>query len=177
MTTSTNKCQATRVTHTHTVMPEDTNPFHNLFGGQLMEFMNNSGYASFKRHTRQEGTTVSMDNLNFLEPIPMGHIIRIETFVSGVGKRSVEVFGKVIGTNIVEGGTYLAATAFMTFAVTSEDTSLSYIASSQDSGVVKGIVPETAEEKFVCRDYAARRTERLKILADDQAFIKHLAEA
>ena len=177
MTASTNFCHETRVTHTHTVMPEDINPFHNLFGGQLMEFMNNSGYVSFKRHTRQEGTTASMDNLNFLEPIPMGHIIRIETFVSGVGKRSVEVFGKVIGTNIVEGGTYLAATAFMTFVATSEDTSLSYITSSEDTGKVKGIVPETEEEKFVCRDYDVRRAERLKILADDQAFIQHLAEA
>lgn len=177
MTASTNFCHETRVTHTHTVMPEDTNPFHNLFGGQLMEFMNNSGYVSFKRHTRQEGTTASMDNLNFLEPIPMGHIIRIETFVSGVGKRSVEVFGKVIGTNIVEGGTYLAATAFMTFVATSDDTSLSYITSSEDTGKVKGIVPETEEEKFVCRDYDVRRAERLKILADDQAFIQHLAEA
>ena len=159
MTVTAKYCHESRVVHTHTVLPSDTNPHHNLFGGQLMEFVNDCGYMTFIRHTKRKGITASMDNLNFLEPIPMGNVIRIETIVSGTGDQSVEVFGKVIGKDVLKGTTYLAATAFMTFVTTDEDAT-----------EVFDIVPETEEEQFVASNYETRRKERLDILQADRDF-------
>lgn len=86
-----------------------------------------------------------------MHPIQRNDAITIETYVSGVGSSSVEVFCKVIGENLLTGEQYLAVTAFLTFVAFNTDKS---------KAIVPLIEPETEEEIFVCSGYEERKKNR-----------------
>lgn len=96
--------------------------------------------------------TASLDNMNFLKPLPEGNSVCIESFVTGAGSTSVEVFAKIIGEDLITGERYIAATSFLTFVALPED---------RDRFVMPKIVPETEEEKFICAGYEQRRAARM----------------
>lgn len=106
------KVSESRVIQTHLILVGDTNRHNTLYGGNLMRMMDNVSAISFTRHKRSLGITASMDVLNFIKPLPVSHSVCIETMISGVGKKSAEVFAKVIGENLTTGERYLDAMAF-----------------------------------------------------------------
>ena len=69
----------------------------------------------------------------------------METYISGTGKKSVEVFCKVVGEDVLNGERYLAATSFWTFVALPRE--------GEGDFTVDVIVPETDEEKFICSGY------------------------
>lgn len=144
-------CKETLAIQTHRIMPSHTNSFRNLFGGQLLFFLDNSASISLTRLTRTIGMTASLDNMNFLKPLPEGNTICIESYVTGAGNRSVEIFAKIIGEDSLTGERYIAATSFLTFVVLPEDKDF----------VMPTIIPESDEEKFLCAGYEKRKTERM----------------
>lgn len=149
-------CNETRVVQTHRVLPSDLNNHRTLFGGRLMSLIDDTASISVSRFTRSQSiVTASMDELHFVHPIKMGHSVCVETFVTGAGTRSVEVFTKVLGEDLVTGERYIGATSFLTFVVL-EDSDYS----------LPEIVPEAHEEVMVAKGYKQRREKRL---ADKQA--------
>ena len=111
-----------RVEQTHLILPGDTNHHNTLFGGVLMQIIDNVSSICFFRHTRGVlGVTASMDNLNFIAPLPVSHAVTVSAMMSGTGNSSGEVFCKVIGENLATGERYLAATAFLTFVAPADD--------------------------------------------------------
>lgn len=157
---SMNTCSQTRVIQTHMVMPPDTNIHGTLFGGRLMEYLDVVAAISLRRHTKLTPVTASMDTLNFIKPFDLDHSVCIETIVSGVGSKSVEVFAKVIGEDLTSGERYLGATAFLTFVVTNAERDF-------EMPVIK---PETEEEIYVCSGYQKRRADRMEKRASDKEF-------
>lgn len=145
-------CKDTLAIQTHRILPSYTNSFGNLFGGQLLFFLDNSASISFTRLTHVVGMTASLDNMNFLKPLPEGNTVCIESYVTGTGNRSVEVFAKIVGENLLTGERYIAATSFLTFVVLPE---------SPGDFVMPKIVPESDEEKFLCAGYENRKAERM----------------
>lgn len=160
-------CRETRVIQTHRIFPSDTNHHETLFGGKLMSLLDDCTSISAQRFSRASIVTASVDSLNFLKPLPSEHSVCLETFVSGAGRKSIEVFAKVIGEDLRTGERYLAATSFFTFVATE----------SYDGGEVAlpAIVPETAEEQFICRDYAARRTARQQVRGMQAEFDRNIS--
>ena len=63
-------CKDTLAIQTHRIMPSHTNSFGNLFGGQLLYFLDNSASISQTRLTNSLSMTSSIDNMNFLKPLP-----------------------------------------------------------------------------------------------------------
>ena len=104
------------------------------------------------RLTNTLSMTASLDNMNFLKPLPEGNSVCIESFVTGAGSTSVEVFAKIIGEDLITGERYIAATSFLTFVALPED---------RDRFVMPKIVPETEEEKFICAGYEQRKAARM----------------
>ena len=96
--------------------------------------------------------TASLDNMNFLKPLPEGNSVCIESYVTGAGNTSVEVFAKIIGEDLLTGDRYIAATSFLTFVALPED---------RDNFEMPLIVPESDEEKFLCAGYEKRKAERM----------------
>lgn len=158
-------CSESRSIQTHRVFPADLNHHGTLFGGNLMSYIDDTSSIAITRHCRRHCVTASTDSLDFLHPIYVDHSVCIEAYVSGVGTRSMEVFNKVIGENLLTGERYLAATSFMTF-----------VAFDPDGGeiVVPKIIPETDEEKMVCGGYEERKKKRLHQRAFNEAFFEQV---
>lgn len=161
-------CRESRVIQTHRVFPFDLNPFGALFGGKLMSLIDDAASISVSRHCRRGAVTTSLDNLNFLKPLKENHSVCVETFVSGVHHKSMEVFVKVVGEDLTTGERYLAATCFTTFVAIP-----SHMNPKSDFQLA-AVVPETAEEKLICSNYETRRQQRLALREETKLFSQHL---
>ncbi|MGY3765725.1 acyl-CoA thioesterase [Vagococcus vulneris] len=160
------KCRESRVIQTHRIFPADLNSFGALYGGKLMYFIDDSASVSASRHARQHVMTASTDSLDFLHPLLENHSVCIESYVTGTGTKSMEVFVKVIGEDLTNGKRYLAATCFMTFVVVKPTNSFT---------TVPEVIPETTEEVEITRGYKERRAQRLALLQENKQFANHIS--
>lgn len=131
-------CNESRVIRTSRIFPTDVNNHNTLFGGKLMSDIDMTASITAVRHCRKEVVTASTDSVDFLSPITPQDSVCLESFVSGTGRTSMEVFVKIIAENLLTGNRKIAATAFLTF-VALDDTGR--------PSPVPGIIPETDEEK------------------------------
>jgi acyl-CoA hydrolase len=149
-------CNESRVVRTGRIFPNDVNNHNTLFGGKLMSDMDMVASISAVRHARKEVVTASTDSVDFLSPITQQDSVCIESFVTGTGTSSMEVFVKVIAENLITGNRKIAATAFLTFVALDDD---------GKPTKVPGIIPETEEEKKLFetgKDRAEKRKEHRK---------------
>lgn len=77
---------------TDIVLPGDTNPLGQMFGGDLLARMDRAASIAASRHSRRHVTTVSVNNVSFSKPIPLGSIVTIEASVSRAFTTSMEIF-------------------------------------------------------------------------------------
>lgn len=155
------KCSETRAIQTHIITFPYLNFHETLFGGQLMAWLDETAGISAIRVSRAPIVTASVDQLDFLAPLKAGHSVCIETFISGTGSRSMEVFAKVVGEDLVSGERYLAGTSFMTFVVPKGHT-------------LPAIEPMTEEETFICKGYEERKAVRQKKRSESLDFAGHI---
>lgn len=135
------KVSETRIIHTDQVLINDLNNYHTLFGGVLMKKMDACATLSARRHTRiKQCVTASTDSVNFLEPIRVSDSVCIESFVTYTGRKSMEIFCKVIAEDLETGERRIAANAFFTFVPLDEN---------KRPVEVPGVIPETEEEKYL----------------------------
>lgn len=159
-------CRLSRVYQTHNIFPSDCNMHGTLFGGRLLEFIDNAASISVSRHARLLCVTASIDAVNFIAPLYPTNSACVETFISGAGRTSLEVFCKVLGERLETGERYLAATAFLTFVV---------VGKPGEAVELPAVYPESQEEKLVCAGYEKRRQERLKRRKEERAFQQELS--
>ena len=77
---------------TDLVLPSETNPINNLFGGELLARMDRAASISARRHSRRIVVTASVNHVAFSKMIPLGSVVTIEAKVSRAFKSSMEVF-------------------------------------------------------------------------------------
>ena len=77
---------------TDMVLPSETNPIGNMFGGELLARMDRAASIAARRHSRRIVATVSVNNVAFSKKIPLGSVVTIEAKVSRAFKSSMEVF-------------------------------------------------------------------------------------
>ena len=76
---------------TDMVLPGETNPLNNLFGGELLARMDRAASISARRHSRRICVTASVNNVSFNRSIPLGSVVTIEARVSRAFKTSMEI--------------------------------------------------------------------------------------
>ncbi|AMB99384.1 acyl-CoA thioesterase [Aerococcus urinaehominis] len=153
-------CRQTLAIQTHRILPQHTNSFGNMYGGRLLDFLDNVASIAASRMTRTPGMTAALDTMNFIKPLPENHSVCLEAYVTGAGNRSLEVFVKVMGEDLNSGERYLAATAFVTY--------VAILQPGQDFQMPL-LKAESKEEKLVCAGYQDRQAVRKqKRLADKQ---------
>jgi acyl-CoA hydrolase len=77
---------------TEIVLPNDTNNLNNLFGGQLLSWMDRCAAIAAHRHSRRIAVTASVNNVSFQQAIPVGSIVTLEAKVSRAFSSSMEVY-------------------------------------------------------------------------------------
>ena len=138
---------------TDLVLPGETNPLHNLFGGELLARMDRAASIAAKRHSRRITVTASVNHVAFNRAIPLGTVVTIEAKVSRAFTSSMEVFIDVWIEDRESGNKIKANEAIYTFVAVNE---------SGNPVPVPPIEPQTEEEKV--RYEAALRRKQLSLV-------------
>ena len=77
---------------TDLVLPSETNPLNNLFGGELLARMDRAASIAARRHSRRIVVTASVNHVAFNRSVPLGSVVTVEAKVSRAFKTSIEVF-------------------------------------------------------------------------------------
>ena len=77
---------------TDIVLPGESNPLGNLFGGELLARMDRACSISARRHSHSIVVTASVNHVAFNNAIPVGSVVTIEAKVSRAFKSSMEIY-------------------------------------------------------------------------------------
>ena len=138
---------------TKVVLPNDTNTLGNLFGGELLAWMDVIASVSAQRHCRRVVVTASVNHVSFKKPIKEASIVTLEAKVSRSFYSSMEIIIDVFVENQVTGVREKCNDAIYTF-----------VAVDQDGGPlqVPALIPESDVEKE--RFEAALRRKQLSLI-------------
>ncbi|MDI3299096.1 MAG: acyl-CoA thioesterase [Bacillota bacterium] len=102
------------------VEPSDANPLGMMHGGRLLYLMDEVGGICAMRHAHRPVVTVSMDEVVFHQPLPVGQAVVLEARLNWVGRTSMEVEVTVWAENLLTGQRLLTTTAFLTYVALDE---------------------------------------------------------
>jgi len=97
------------------VLPNDTNPLHNLMGGRLLHWMDIAAAIAAQKHCNNIVVTASVDNVSFNHPVKLGDVITIKAKVTRAFNTSLEVRLNVWAENIPTGSKIKSNEAYYTF--------------------------------------------------------------
>lgn len=140
---------------TKVVLPNDTNQLGNLFGGQLLAWMDEIAAVSATRHCRRVVVTASINNVAFKNPIKLADIVTLEAKVSRAFTSSMEIYIDVYVEDRINGKRSKANEAIFTFVAVDQNGS---------PIEVPELIPETDVDKLRY-DGALRRRQLSLILA------------
>ncbi len=138
---------------TDLVLPSETNPLNNLFGGELLARMDRAASIAARRHCRRIVVTASVNHVAFNRSIALGSVVTVEAKVSRAFKTSMEVFIDVWVEDRESGQRSQANEAIYTFVAV------------DDQGIpvqIPQLIPETTVEK--ARFDAALRRKQLSLV-------------
>lgn len=138
---------------TDIVLPSETNPLNNLFGGELLARMDRAASISARRHSRRVTVTASVNHVAFNRSIPLGSVVTVEAKVSRSFKTSMEIYIDVWIEDRESGVRAKANEAIYTFVAVDD---------SGNPVAVPTIIPETELEKQ--RYEAALRRKQLSLV-------------
>lgn len=142
-------------TLTDVVLPGETNPLNNLFGGELLARMDRAASISARRHSRRICVTASVNHVAFNKAIPLGSVVTVESKVSRAFNTSMEIYIDVWIEDRESGNKTKANEAIYTFVAVDE---------TGNPVSVPQIEPQTELEK-VRFDAALRRKQLSLVLA------------
>ncbi len=134
------------------VLPNDTNPLHNMMGGRLLHLMDIAAAISAQKHSNHIVVTASVDNVSFKHAVKLGDVITITAKVTRAFHTSMEVRIEVWCENIPSGSKIKSNEAFYTFVALDNDGKPAF---------VPELLPETEEEKHFFDTAWSRRELRL----------------
>jgi len=142
-----------KTTMTDLVLPSETNPLNNLFGGELLARMDRAASIAARRHSRRIVVTASVNHVAFNRSVPLGSVVTVEAKVSRAFKTSMEVYIDVWIDDRESGDKTKANEAIYTFVAVDE---------IGKPVKIPAIVPQTEEEQL--RFEGALRRKQLSLV-------------
>ncbi|MGC8609207.1 MAG: acyl-CoA thioesterase [Thermoplasmata archaeon] len=161
----TRRCSDSEVIVQRMVMPEDMDVYQFLYGGRLVEWIDNGASIVATKHCRKRTVTGSIDSLFFLLPIHLGDIVILHGYINYTTKSTMEIEVDVIKEDGLTGTRKYATKAYLTYVA---------IDSDGRPTEIPQIVPETDEEKRRYADAEKRAADRKIRL---EAIKKQLSDA
>ncbi len=110
-----------RTTLTELMIPAYANFGGKIHGGILLSLMDKVAYACASRHAGTYCVTVTVEGVNFLQPVEVGDLVSLHASVNFVGNSSLEVGIKVVAENVRSGVQKHTNTSYFTM-VAKDDT-------------------------------------------------------
>ena len=134
-------------------MPNMANNLGNVFGGVILSLVDRVAAVAAFRHARTPCVTVSVDRVDFHEPIYLGELVTARASVNWTGRTSMEVGVSIEAENLLTGARRHTNSCYVT-----------YVAIDQQGRPVPvpPVMPVTEIEKRRHTAAAARRRRRLE---------------
>ena len=152
------------------VMPNDTNPQHNLMGGNMLRWMDICCAICAGKHCARPVVTASVDNVAFGSPIRNGEVVTLEASVTRAFNTSVEVYVETFAASMQGLNPRRTHSAYFTF-----------VGLDKDNGTpvpVPPVIPLTEIEETRYHAAARRRELRLvlagRLRADEATKLREL---
>ena len=133
-------------------MPQHANIMGNVFGGHLLALVDRVAAVAAIRHAQKQCVTVSVDRVDFREPIRVGELVTAFARVNFAGRTSMEVGVKVIAENVLTGDRRHTNSCYLTYVALDEH---------GRPAAVPVIIPESDDEKRRYKRAQQRRTNRV----------------
>lgn len=144
----------TRVEMTQIVLPQFANSLGNVFGGQVVSWIDVCAAVAAQRYARRVTVTASIDAVHFIEPIRLGNVVVLFGQVNAVFRTSMECGVRVESEDPLTGERTHAVTAYATFVA---------LDSAGHPQALPPMPPENAEERRRAQEAQARRQARLEL--------------
>jgi len=144
---------------TELMMPHHANIMGNVFGGHILSLLDRVAAVAAIRHSRKPCVTVSVDKVDFKEPIHVGELVTAFARVNFAGHTSMEVGVKIIAENVLTGDKRHTNSCYVTYVALDD---------KGEPTEVPPIMPETPDEKRRYERAAKRRANRVMERRYDQ---------
>jgi uncharacterized protein (TIGR00369 family) len=132
---------------------EHANLLGNVHGGWIMKLVDEAGALACMRHAQRKVVTVTIDSMDFRQPIRIGDLVILKAEVAYTGRTSMEAAVEVHAENPITGEQTHTNTAYLVYVAL------------DDSGRPTPVPPlqaETEEEKQKMEQAQVRQERRLK---------------
>ncbi len=146
-----------RTETTHFVLPEATNALGTIFGGTIMQWIDEVAAIAATRHAGGIAVTAAVDALQFLAPIHLGDLVVLKAQVNMVGKTSMEVGVRVEVEDPKTGSRRKTTKAYLTFVA---------VDAAQKPREVPGLIVDNPEDRG--RQAAAEERRRVRLEMRDR---------
>ena len=134
------------------VFPNDLNPHGTLFGGKLMQVVDNLAAIVAKRHSGRVCVTLGIDSVRFLNPARHGDILVCKASVNKTWNTSMEIGIKVIAEDFRTLEQKDILSAYFTFVAMDDEL--------QPVEIIP-VIPETPDQIARFKSAEKRRQHRL----------------
>ncbi len=116
--------RASQTTITELMIPSYANFGGKIHGGTLLSLMDKVAYACASKHATTYCVTVSVDRVEFLQPVEVGELVSMLASVNYVGNTSLVVGIRVEAQNIKTGMVKHTNSSFFTMVAKGDDDKL-----------------------------------------------------
>ncbi len=113
-----------QTTITELMIPSYANFGGKIHGGILLSLMDKVAYACSSKHAGTYCVTVSVDGVDFLQPVEVGELVSLKASVNYVGNTSLVVGIKVIAENVKDATVKHTNTCYFTMVAKGDDNQL-----------------------------------------------------
>lgn len=147
--------QASRTEMSQLMLPQHVNLAGMVYGGTILSIADSVAYVCASRHAGPNCVTVSVDRVDFHEPIRIGELVTFFASVNYVGRSSMEVGIKILAEDLKTGKKRHTNSCYFTMV------SVNNLGKPVE---VPRLVPETEEEKRRFLEGEKRREQARKAL-------------
>ena len=126
-----------QTTITELMIPSYANFGGKIHGGILLSLIDKVAYACASKHAGAYCVTVSVDDVDFLQPVEVGELVSLKASVNYVGRTSLVVGIKVVAENVKNGSVKHTNTSYVTMVAKDDQ---------NKPTVVPPLILETREE-------------------------------
>ena len=98
----------------------DVNYRGTVHGGKVMKWIDEAGYALAAQYTGKYCVTKFVDDIEFLKPIHIGDLVKLEAEIIKVGKTSLRIKIDVSSTNLIKNKSKKNCECFVVFVAVDE---------------------------------------------------------
>lgn len=138
---------------TEYVLPQHANAMGNVFGGQIMAWVDLCAAICAQRHTGRLSVTAFVDDLKFQQPVRVGEVVNLVAKVTATFRTSLEIEVSCEGEDSRARRRWPCVHAHVTFVAVGDD---------GKPTAVPPLLLDTDEVRASQADGEARRQQRLK---------------